>query len=257
MKQKTFYKKINEIIDKERFSIIKINGKNTNYMISSNGYVISNNYRNTGTPQKLKEEYNHGYKRVTLFIDNELIHKRVHRLVAEAFIPNPNNYNICHHKDDDKTNNKVSNIEWTTSQGNSDYALEDGLILYGVNHPNANNSEEQIISVCEYLEENIYTIKEISNLTGVSVNAISSIIFNNTWKSISKDYNITNYTVRENAKKLDENIVSNICNLLSKTTLSHAEIANIIGIKPYIVTDILNKKTYINISNKYDFSSRI
>lgn len=62
-----------------------------------------------------------GYKKVCLSKDNKKYHKQVHRLVAEAFIPNPNNFPIINHKDENKTNNNVSNLEWCTYQYNHAY----------------------------------------------------------------------------------------------------------------------------------------
>lgn len=56
----------------------------------------------------LKPCYNgRGYLDVTLIINKNKVHKVIHRLVAEAFIPNPNNYEYVNHKDENKSNNNV------------------------------------------------------------------------------------------------------------------------------------------------------
>lgn len=53
---------------------------------------------------------------------------RVHRLVAEAFIPNPDNLPVVDHIDNNKANNVVENLRWCTQQQNSQYAKDDGLV---------------------------------------------------------------------------------------------------------------------------------
>lgn len=62
-----------------------------------------------------------GYVHVILFNQNKRKTIRIHRLVAEMFIPNPNNYPQVNHKDEDKQNNKVDNLEWCTNKYNSNY----------------------------------------------------------------------------------------------------------------------------------------
>lgn len=62
-----------------------------------------------------------GYKRVTLYKENKPKTKLVHRLVAEAFLPNPNNLMVVNHKDCNKLNNIVTNLEWCTQSYNTSY----------------------------------------------------------------------------------------------------------------------------------------
>ena len=62
-----------------------------------------------------------GYHRVNLYYNNRYTTFPIHRLVAIAFIPNPSNYPMVNHKDENKDNNCVSNLEWCTSKYNTNY----------------------------------------------------------------------------------------------------------------------------------------
>ena len=62
-----------------------------------------------------------GYKQVSLYKNGKGKMYKIHRLVAIAFIPNPNNYPMINHKDEDKTNNCVDNLEWCTNKYNMNY----------------------------------------------------------------------------------------------------------------------------------------
>ena len=64
---------------------------------------------------------NNGYVSVGLYKKGKGTHRWVHRIVAEAFIPNPHNYPCANHKDEDKTNNSASNLEWCTYSYNITY----------------------------------------------------------------------------------------------------------------------------------------
>lgn len=101
-----------------------IPGTNNEYQVSSEGRVMT-----TKTGRMLKmipDEF--GYRRVCLFKYNRTRHFKVHRLVAMAFIPNPNNLPFINHKDGNKSNNNVSNLEWCTPKQNSIHARRTGLM---------------------------------------------------------------------------------------------------------------------------------
>ena len=67
-----------------------------------------------------------GYVYVYLTKNNKGKNIRLHRLVAQAFIPNPNNYLYINHKDCDRTNNNVNNLEWCTASYNVKYSFKYG-----------------------------------------------------------------------------------------------------------------------------------
>ena len=66
-------------------------------------------------------ERNKGYLMVVLTKNSKMKSFAVHRLVAQAFIPNPNNYPQVNHIDENKTNNRVDNLEWCTCKYNVNY----------------------------------------------------------------------------------------------------------------------------------------
>ena len=85
-----------------------------------------------------KQQFYGGYFNVRLIVDGFGKKFTVHRLVAEAFVDNPNNYNVVNHLDGVKTNNNYTNLEWTTVKGNVIHAWENGL-----NHFSEEQREKQ------------------------------------------------------------------------------------------------------------------
>lgn len=99
-----------------------IEGYEGKYQVSNTGQVRSLNYRRSGESKLLKQDTtNNGYKRVYLSKNGENKRYLIHRLVAMTFIPNPDNLPIVNHKDEDKTNNNVNNLEWCTHEYNMNY----------------------------------------------------------------------------------------------------------------------------------------
>lgn len=101
---------------------IIVNGIITDYSVSEIGEVRkdTNNYI-------LKQSSAQDYKFVTLLILGHQKRMRVHRLVAEAFITNPDNKPYVNHIDGNRSNNKVENLEWVTPAENSQHAVAAGL----------------------------------------------------------------------------------------------------------------------------------
>ena len=91
------------------------------YEVSTHGRVFS---LKTNKMMKLHKNRK-GYLQVGLMREGKQVPQRVHRLVARAFIPNPNNYPQVNHKDENKANNFVNNLEWCTN----DYNIHYGTVI--------------------------------------------------------------------------------------------------------------------------------
>ena len=105
-------------------------------------YQISDDGRVKSLPRKVNGPYNSirltkerqlkpweasGYLRVTLIKDGKEYYPSIHRMVAEAFIPNLADKDCVNHKDGDKKNNNVSNLEWCSQSENLRHAFRNGL----------------------------------------------------------------------------------------------------------------------------------
>lgn len=92
------------------------------YQVSNLGRVKSSNYHMTGKEKFLKPlKQQGGYFQVMLCKEGKYKHCYVHRLVASTFIENPYNLPQVNHKNEDKTNNSVDNLEWCTSKYNINF----------------------------------------------------------------------------------------------------------------------------------------
>lgn len=96
--------------------------ENPNYIVSDTGRI-----RRVGSDKDHSVRDKNGYLTVDLYKDGKRSTRRVHRLVAEEFIPNPDGKPEVNHKDGNKHNNISSNLEWNTKKENMEHAKSLGL----------------------------------------------------------------------------------------------------------------------------------
>lgn len=103
-----------------------IKGSSTDY-VTPTGKIYKDYGNNMFYPKKNSINKLNGYLYCNITYDTGQKQRRVHILVAEAYLPNPNNYPIVMHKDNNKTNPCVDNLEWGTVSKNTQDAFNDGL----------------------------------------------------------------------------------------------------------------------------------
>lgn len=157
------------------------------YLVNRKGDVYSIRSRRL-ISQRLDR---YGYPRVNLYEGTKLYTVTVHRLVAKAFVPNPNNLPEVNHIDGDKTNNNADNLEWVTSSQNQKHAFKLGLQVGNKGERNgmAKYTESDVRLVCEMLADGKRN-KEIRDETGFSRSFIEKIKYGETWTHITKEYGI-------------------------------------------------------------------
>lgn len=125
---------------------------------------------------------NAGYCCVVLSNGLQQLHFKVHRLVAELFIPNPENKPEVNHIDGNKMNNSVDNLEWVTTYENHAHAREHGLRMRTL-------TDEQVHEACRRLCAH-HRIRHIALDLGVPESAISHIVSHGTHRHIAEQYGI-------------------------------------------------------------------
>ena len=231
---------------------IYINSCLTKYKVSRSGTVYR--IKSNGKLSELKHDIDKdGYHRVTLYLNGKGYHRLVHRLVAEAYIPNPENKSQVNHKDGNKDNNYDYNLEWNTPKENIIHAHATGLstVKRGDQHPEAVYTNEQIILVCTLLEENQLSMKEISKITNVTYTVVKQIRNKVIWKSVSKNFNFDHYSV-DRRKKYGDDKIRGVCKML-ENGFSIKEISDKTNIPYPIINSIYNHKSHKKISFNFNF----
>lgn len=126
--------------------------------------------------------YNNLYPSCSL--GNNANTKMVHRLVASAFIPNPENKPYVNHKNGIKTDNRVTNLEWVTAKENNDHAIKNGLWnCSGESNYLAKLTDKSVLKIRKLVMSGLKH-SAISEQFGVSKSTISHIITGRKWKHV-------------------------------------------------------------------------
>ncbi|MDJ0572096.1 MAG: NUMOD4 domain-containing protein [Pleurocapsa sp. MO_192.B19] len=154
-----------------------------NYQVSNHGRVKSKK-----TSKILKLYQTRGYLRVSLYNDAGRKCKLVHRLVAEAFIPNTQNKTDVNHINACKTDANVCNLEWATASENINHAYSSGLRpkidTRGEKNGFSKLTNFQVIQIKQLLTDGQLTQKTIGSQFNVSRETISSIKSGRRWQNV-------------------------------------------------------------------------
>ena len=172
----------------------------------------------------------------------------IHRLVAEAFIPNPENKPYVNHKNLIKSDNRVENLEWCTAKENNHHAHENGAFRVNGVHHHAVYTDELIHAICKLIQQGRRTV-DIQRMLIVPKFLVHDIRTKRIWQHISDDYifcklprhrMLSNSTAEWICEKIVEGKTPKEINIMSGGKVSR-----------HMVKDIKQKKAYADISNKY------
>ena len=143
------------------------------YEVSDLGRIKS---LKNGKERILKPKKTHcGYLLVNLYKDGHVKTVRIHRTVATAFIPNPNNLETVNHKDEVKTNNTVGNLEWMSQKDNNNYGTRNKRISAAkINHLSLSKKVQMFDKYTGELLATFPSTREAERVTGISQSHISS-----------------------------------------------------------------------------------
>ena len=202
---------------------------------------------------------NCGYERVSIKIKHKERKFSVHRLVAIAFIPNPENKSQVNHIDGNKLNNNASNLEWNTASENNfnKYVTCLGIGRHGLKSHYSKYKKKDIITACEMMESGIYTYKEISLYTGINIGMLYRIQTRKSWIDISIAYDVENCKSNKNKKSYTPEQYEIAFKLFEDNELSIYDIGDKSGIRYNTLINILNgsfKSKFGYLYEMYDIS---
>ena len=148
--------------------------------------VTKNEHFRNSENKLLKIQFNNrtGYKFVQLYLNKKMHNITIHRLVAEAFIENTDNLSTVNHKDGNKHNNTVDNLEWCSNEYNHQHATETGLKPKGSKIGSSKLNENCVHAIKYFLKQG-YSHSQLSEIFLISRASVSLISEGKTWKHVA------------------------------------------------------------------------
>lgn len=127
------------------------------------------------------------YFAINLFTNWQFKHCKIHKLVAAAFVPNPNNKPQINHIDGIKSNNHADNLEWVTQAENMQHAKKMGLRpnFKGEKNPCAKLTDEKVTEIRSKYKEGSTTYRKLGAEYGVSFSVIYNIMRGKNWPHVT------------------------------------------------------------------------
>jgi hypothetical protein len=127
-----------------------------------------------------------GYRKLILCRDGQRRYVRLHNLVLEVFVRPRAAHEVGAHWDNDKLNNRLENLRWTTQQDNIDDKLRHGTAVYGSRHPNAKLTEDHVRAMRASLAAGV-SRKTLAADFGVSYVTVCAIATRRYWRHILEE----------------------------------------------------------------------
>jgi len=140
-----------------------------------------NNYKRL-TRERIRKLLVTDYKYLVIQSGAKFKHYAVHRLVAKAFLPNPDNLPCVNHLDGDKHNANVLNLEWCTYKQNTQHALETGLIKRDGSHNGKRKLNEEDVRDIRMFAKAGLKAKDIVKVYPIKLAAMTNVINRVTWR---------------------------------------------------------------------------